>query len=375
MEQIALFIFLISFSLIVFHFLLYPLILRFIAPSKTTKPEKKSIAYPVSFIISAYKEESIIRSKIENTLSLNYPKDCLEIIVCSDGDDGTESIVKEFKKQGVISLHSKSRQGKANAINRGLRKASHQIVCLSDANCLLENNALINMTSLFPDPLVGGVCGRKIVQKSAKRQAANGNHMFWQLESSIKSLQSRIDSITTGDGELFALRKNAISNLQADTVNDDTALTLMITSKKLKVKYAPDAICYEAGSSSLREDFHVKSRIAYGHLQILSNYWHLILKSGPIFTLNFIAHKIIRHLMPYLTILSILSAGVCLHQIHLTRIVLPAFTLALLVMLGVRAIRQPMVSFALANLAIFDGTIKFLRRSSHLSIWAKAARQ
>ena len=328
MDHLALFIFLISFGLIFFHFFLYPLILWIFASIKTAKPDKIVSAHPISFIISAYKEEAIIRAKLENTLSLSYPKDCLEVIVCSDGDDKTESIVEEFQTYGVISLHSNARQGKAQAINRGLRHASHQIICLSDANCLLESDALIKMVALFKDPVIGGVCGRKIVEKSSKRLAANGNYMFWQLESSIKSLQSRMDSITTGDGELFAFRRNAIFNLPSDTVNDDTALTLMLTSKKLKVKYAPDAICYEAGSSCLKEEFHVKSRIAYGHLQILSKYWPLILRSGPVFTLNFISHKVIRHLIPYLTILSIASAGVMLHQINLTHFAFYGFTFA-----------------------------------------------
>lgn len=340
----------------------------------STIRENKTI-YPISVIISAYKEESIIRKKIENTLAQDYPKSMVEIIVCSDGDDNTQAIVNEFKKDGVISLHSRQRLGKAQAINRGLSYASHEIVCFTDANCLLKKNALYQLTRAFSSPQTGGVCGRKVVLKDSSRQSADANHMFWQLELIIKSAQSNIDSITTGDGELFALRKNAVNYLENNTVNDDTALTLMLTAKKLKVKYSPSAICYEDASSSLREEFHVKSRIAYGHLQIISQFWSHILKSGPIFTFNFFSHKIIRHLMPYLVLASIISGAIILDTHQLLSFALYTSMIPILIMLSVKPFSQGILNFLLANLAILDGSLKFLKKSSSLSIWMKDARQ
>ncbi|MDP7238383.1 MAG: glycosyltransferase, partial [Candidatus Latescibacteria bacterium] len=51
----------------------------------------------LSLIIPAYNESSVIERKIQNTLSLSYPEDKLEIIVASDGsDDETDEIVKRY---------------------------------------------------------------------------------------------------------------------------------------------------------------------------------------------------------------------------------------------------------------------------------------
>src|SRR5574337_1961471 len=49
---------------------------------------------PVTLVVAAYNEEDFITQKIENTLSLDYPSDCLQLIFITDGStDNTPSIV------------------------------------------------------------------------------------------------------------------------------------------------------------------------------------------------------------------------------------------------------------------------------------------
>jgi glycosyltransferase involved in cell wall biosynthesis len=44
----------------------------------------------VSFVISAYNEAAVIRTKIENALSLEYPADLRDVVIVSDcSTDGT----------------------------------------------------------------------------------------------------------------------------------------------------------------------------------------------------------------------------------------------------------------------------------------------
>src|ERR1700722_18752514 len=67
------------------------------------KPVRRGNRLPkISLLVPAHNEESVVRKKLNNLLSLDYPFECREIIVGSDGStDRTASIVQEFRAQGV----------------------------------------------------------------------------------------------------------------------------------------------------------------------------------------------------------------------------------------------------------------------------------
>ena len=63
----------------------YPLMLRAIVAVRGSRPVKRADVTPrVSFVISAYNEAAVIRDKIDNALSLDYPADRRDIVVVSD---------------------------------------------------------------------------------------------------------------------------------------------------------------------------------------------------------------------------------------------------------------------------------------------------
>src|SRR5882672_4100388 len=102
---------------ILYAYVGYPALLwlvsRFRRLDGRSRAEKSGRLPSVSLIISAYNEEKVIREKIENTLSLDYPRELLEIVIISDGStDRTGEIVTEFAHQGVVLRHYEGRLGK-----------------------------------------------------------------------------------------------------------------------------------------------------------------------------------------------------------------------------------------------------------------------
>ncbi|HRR21689.1 MAG TPA: glycosyltransferase, partial [Desulfomonilia bacterium] len=137
-------------------YFLYPIILtrlsRFVARNYT----KSRITPPISIIISAYNEERSIARKIENTLSLDYPPELVEIIVGSDGSrDRTEEIVKSYRERGVRLLAFPENRGKTVVQNDCVREASHEIIVFMDAASMCERGALRKLVSNFADSRVG----------------------------------------------------------------------------------------------------------------------------------------------------------------------------------------------------------------------------
>ena len=101
--------------LIFYTYVGFPIILVILVKFKA-RPRRKAKVYPsVSLIIAAYNEEKVIEKKIKNSLSLDYPKDKLEIIVASDGStDKTNNIVKKFSSYNVKLFISKKRNACSN---------------------------------------------------------------------------------------------------------------------------------------------------------------------------------------------------------------------------------------------------------------------
>src|SRR3989339_1287218 len=82
-----------------------------------TIPKSNGWEPTVSIIIPAYNESEYISDSLRSVLSLNYPKNKLEIIVVDDAStDNTLEIVKRFESSNV-RVFTKKNAGKGAALN------------------------------------------------------------------------------------------------------------------------------------------------------------------------------------------------------------------------------------------------------------------
>lgn len=124
----------------------------------------------VTVIIPAYNEAKVIREKVENVLRIDYPRECLEIVVASDGsDDGTDEIVREYEGRGVKLRAFAPRAGKISVLNRTVPEAEGEIVVLCDANVMFRPDALNHLVPHFANPRVGAVTGDVRIQTPMRR--------------------------------------------------------------------------------------------------------------------------------------------------------------------------------------------------------------
>src|SRR5512143_3634602 len=113
----------------------YPLLVAVLGRLRRKAEQYPDSTPRISILIAAYNEQDVIASKLENTLSLDYPADCKQIVVAVDGsDDRTAEIVESFADRGVELSYDVRRRGKTVAINRAVPRLKHDIVVFSDAN-------------------------------------------------------------------------------------------------------------------------------------------------------------------------------------------------------------------------------------------------
>lgn len=368
--------------MIIYHYLLFPLCTVLIAVFGERPVSKGDILPRVSLIIAAYNEEKVIEAKIRNCFQLEYARDKLEIIIVSDGStDKTSQIVEAYRSMGVIGLFDPPRKGKTAALNRAVARASGEIVVFSDANSMYDHKAIMFLVRNFQDRSVGGVCGRKKIVENMTRGSSRGDSLFWDFESTIKVNQSRIGSITTGDGEIFAIRKELYKEIPEKVINDDTAITFNVIRQGYMVVYEPKAISNEEASITLRDDFNVKARMVCGGYQTLVLYAAMLFPPRNFFAIQFISHKVLRWMMPWFLISFYTVNIFLLHGFYLYVFFLQSiFYLMALVgyvtkdQRGIGRLFYIPVYYCAMNVAAIFGFFYYFKGKVGIDIWKKAQR-
>jgi cellulose synthase/poly-beta-1,6-N-acetylglucosamine synthase-like glycosyltransferase len=287
------------FFLVIYPYALYLPFLKFLANRKRSPVlDCYKEAWPdVTFIISAYNEEGVIAEKLENTLSLKYPVDKLEVVVVSDASsDYTDAIVREKSKQDnrIRLVRQNKRKGKTAGLNLTLEDARGEIVVFSDANAIYQENALNELVKFFINPQVGYVVGAALYSKTSKAAANICENTYWDQELALKQTESDFYSVVGGDGAIYAIRKELYQPLQEDDINDFVN-PLQIVARGYRGVFNPKAICREDATYEFVKEYQRKRRIVNRSFRAFSRCigeFNLMLHFKFLFML--FSHKVLR---------------------------------------------------------------------------------
>ena len=320
MEQTyPLFVFLFWFGLfIVFYtYIGYGILLYFLVRIKETVKKKAIHPLPVSLpdvtlFIAAYNEEDIVRQKMENCRNLSYPADKLRIVWVTDGsDDHTNERLAAY--EDVSIFFTPERKGKTAALNRGMQYVSTPYVVFTDANTMLNTEAIKEIVRYFSNPKVGCVAGEKRVDTQSAQGATAGEGFYWKYEPALKDLDDRLYSAVGAAGELFAIQTRLFEQMPSDTLLDDFILSLRIAAKGYKIAYCKKAYATETASLNMKEEEKRKIRIAAGGLQSV---WRLkglfnIFRYGML-SFQYISHRVLRWTLTPLMLFLLLPVNLIL---------------------------------------------------------------
>lgn len=270
------------------------LLVSFKKKSKIKALEEEDLP-EVTHVIAAYNEEDIIQSKIDNCMGLNYPKSKIRTIIVTDGSsDNTQNIVKGNSE--VQLFHEDKRGGKLAAVNRVMGKVQTPITIFSDANAMLNQEAIHLMVRHFQNNCVGAVAGEKVVLSNKEDDAsASGEGLYWRYESFLKKLDYKLHSVVGAAGELFAVRTDLYETPDKDTLIEDFVTTLRVAQRGYRVAYEPEAKAMEYASSSLDDELKRKVRISAGGLQAI---WKLKGLLNPfkygVLHFQYVSHRVLR---------------------------------------------------------------------------------
>ena len=249
----------------------------------------------VTFLICAYNEQDVVAGKMENTLQLDYPKDKLHILWVTDGStDDTNRRLQAYPDVEVV--YSPERRGKTAALNHGISLIKTELTVMTDANTMVNREAIREMVRCFQDPQVGCVAGEKrVMARHDGQAAAEGEGLYWRYESTLKRMDSELYSTMGAAGELNAIRTPLYRPMPENALLDDFVMSMRMVDEGYRIAYAPNAYAMEYGSADLAEESKRKRRIAAGGLQ---SSWWLRRMMNPFrrFTVafQFVSHRVLR---------------------------------------------------------------------------------
>jgi biofilm PGA synthesis N-glycosyltransferase PgaC len=296
-------------GLILYVYAGYPILIWLLSRIRPWPLQARAITPRITLIIPARNEEQWIRRKIENTLTLDYPKDMMEIIVASDGsDDQTVSIAREFAGWGAQVAAFPTRLGKQEMLNRLVPGASGEVIVATDTHAMLERDALRNLVRHFADPAVGGATGRRVCVSQAKSVASMGEGLYWRYESWIKESESRVHSCLGAQGQLYAIRKAVFPHVEK--VGEDFFIPMKVLADTgLRIVYEPSAVAAIPAAATLSIEFERKARAHMSFLLTIPMLKKLLMPWKTQIWWQYVSHHLLRMMVPpALLVLLVFSA-------------------------------------------------------------------
>ena len=281
-------------------------------PKQMELPEDSQLP-DVAFMVCAYNEQDVVEMKMQNIHELDYPKDKLHVVWVTDGSsDNTNEYLKAYPEVEVI--YSPERRGKTAALNHGLSMVTSDITVMTDANTMVNREAIREIVRCMQDPKVACVAGEKRVMSRHEGEiAAEGEGLYWKYESALKRLDSELYSAMGAAGELNAIRTHLYERMPETALLDDFVMSMRMVEQGYKIAYTSEAYAMEYGSANLEEESKRKRRIAAGGLQ---SSWWLRSMMNPfknfMVAFQFVSHRVLRWSITPIALMALIPLNVTL---------------------------------------------------------------
>ena len=267
----------------------------------------------VTFLVCAFNEQDVVDQKIENTRLLDYPREKLHLMWVTDGStDDTNQRLAQYPDVQVV--FTPERRGKTAALNHGLSLVTTPITVMTDANTMVNAEAIRHIVRCFQDPKVACVAGEKrVIARHESQTAAQGEGLYWRYESTLKKLDSELYSAMGAAGELNAIRTALYQPMPENALLDDYVMSMRMVDAGYRIAYTPDAYAMEYGSADLAEESKRKRRIAAGGLQ--STWWlRAMLNPFRRFVVAFqlLSHRVLRWTVTPCALMALIPLNVLL---------------------------------------------------------------
>lgn len=248
-----------SLTLLLWPFLFYPAILSLLPRQPVGRDRGSPLS--ASLLFCAYNEQESLPAKIANlrTLKARYPD--LEILAFNDGSTDGSGGLLQSAADVLTTIHGPGRSGKARGMKTLARRARGEVLIFTDANVLLDEDAVERLLGYYADPQVGGVLGSLRYDVGEPSASAAVGGLYWRIEEALKDRESATGNVIGADGSIFSVRASLYPAFP-DNVLDDLTVSMAVVFAGRRLIKAPDVIAREMMVTERADEWRRKVRIA-----------------------------------------------------------------------------------------------------------------
>ena len=245
---------------------------------------------PVSVIVPAYNEGTVLERAIQSLLRLDYPE--YEVLIIDDGspdDTLATAAALEGVYDGVpIRVFTKPNGGKATALNLGIANSRHPFILCMDADSTVEPQLLRRALPHFEDPTVGAVAGNVKIENRDRLITRLQALEYIEGLNMPRRAQGFIAAVNIVPGPVGVFRREALTDVggyDTDTFAEDADLTLKLISSGWKIVYEDQAVAWTQAPENWLDLVQQRYRWTRGILQAIRKRKWLLIKPVPDFPL------------------------------------------------------------------------------------------
>lgn len=245
----------------------YPLSLKVINRMYKSRRLLKDYSYlpTVTVMVVAHNEEKVILEKMRNILELDYPVDKIDFLISSDNSsDKTNEIIRGFMEdnpEAKIKLYEvKKRKGKTNAQNEAQKIVNTEYLVMTDANSMMDKNSVKELMAAFTSDDIAYVSGKLCIINKDISDISNAEASYWDSDLIFREIEGRIQTITAGNGALYACRTKEYYDFNPIQCHD-SAMPLFYALRGKRAIANHDAIAYEKAGEVIEDEFARKVRM------------------------------------------------------------------------------------------------------------------
>jgi cellulose synthase/poly-beta-1,6-N-acetylglucosamine synthase-like glycosyltransferase len=297
----------VSIAAILYAYAGYPLLMWILARLRPQRCQSALTTPSVSIVMAVHNGQSLLPKKIEHLLGLDYTN-LKEIVIVSDGStDKTAELLSSYDNPLLKTIALADHRGKAVAVNAGMSAASGDVIFFVDIRPEIQPGTMQTMVNFFADPKVGCVAGDLLlVQDGHDTVSAAVGGLYWRYEQWIRKCEATYDSPVGVYGGCYAIRRELATVQPAGMILDDMFQPLSIIRQGYRSVFASGAFVYDKWPKSVAGEFDRKVRTLAGNFQLIQMAPWILTPQNRVL-LQFVSHKLLRLIVPYLLIIALVS--------------------------------------------------------------------
>ncbi|MEH1939269.1 MAG: glycosyltransferase [Nostoc sp.] len=259
---------------------------------------------PVSILVPAKNESSVLANLVYSLCQLNYPSDSLDIWVVDDGStDETPQILRELQTQfPALQVHRReSKGGKSGALNAVFPFTQGEIILVCDADAQLPANFLQQTVPLFQKQAIGAVQVRKAISNANTNFLTRCQQMEMCCDSFLQTHRIAIGGMSELRGNGMLVRRELLEKCQGwneNTVTDDLDLCFKLYLAGAEIEFVTVPSIEEEGVTTWEKLWYQRCRWAEGGYQRYLDYFPQILTLGWAKEIDLLLFFLLQFILP-----------------------------------------------------------------------------